>query len=161
MILQFRHLLDRQSGFQQVLGLERPDVELVLTRPYGTRHEDAAEIIRDLSGVGPGLAGIYLAGGGQPHLIERMTAEGGIAPVIIGHEAAQTFYDAEDNAAKQLRIDPVRVTREAESWIPRELVFTDATGQSVTTLRIDEVEVDIPLAPSLLTVPAMAGVNGR
>jgi len=71
------------------------------------------------------------------------------------------FYDADDNATRQLRIDPVRVTREAESWIPRELVFTDATGENVTTLRIDEVEVDIPLAPSLLTVPAMAGVNSR
>ncbi len=71
------------------------------------------------------------------------------------------FYDADDNAAKQLRVDPTRVTREAQSWIPRELVFTDVSGESVTTLRIDEVEVDIPLAPSLLTVPAMAGGGAR
>ncbi|MBW2374320.1 MAG: hypothetical protein JRF70_17495, partial [Deltaproteobacteria bacterium] len=57
-------------------------------------------------------------------------------------------------------VDPDRVTREAESWIAREMVFLDGEGENGarTTLRIDDVEVDIPLAPSLLTVQALPGV---
>jgi hypothetical protein len=72
------------------------------------------------------------------------------------------FYDGEGQRTRLLQVDPTLVTREADSWIARELIFhegEDENGAS-TTLRIDEVEVDIPLAPSLLTVPALSGIKG-
>ncbi len=72
------------------------------------------------------------------------------------------FYDGEGQLTRLLQVDPTLVTREADSWIARGLIFhegEDETGAS-TTLRIDEVEVDIPLAPSLLTVPALSGIEG-
>jgi hypothetical protein len=54
-----------------------------------------------------------------------------------------------------MRVDPARVSREADSWIPRELIFRDPKDDVVRSLRIDGVEVDVPLAPSLLTLEAL------
>jgi hypothetical protein len=72
------------------------------------------------------------------------------------------FYDREGRRTRLLRVDPARVTREASSWIAREMVFQNGEGEggARTTLRIDEVEVDVPLAPSLLTLRALPGVGG-
>jgi hypothetical protein len=72
------------------------------------------------------------------------------------------FYDGENQRTRLLQVDPDQVTREAESWIARELIFLAGDDESGTRtiLRIDEVEVDIPLAPSLLTVPALSGIRG-
>ncbi len=70
------------------------------------------------------------------------------------------FYDADDREAKIFQVDRSRVTREAEAWIPRQMTFLDPTERSTTTLVIDEAEIDVPLAPSLLTVPAMPGAGG-
>ena len=72
------------------------------------------------------------------------------------------FYDRENQRTRVLRVDPERVTREADSWIAREMIFQegDEENGARTVLRIDDVEVDIPLAPSLLTVPALSGFGG-
>lgn len=66
------------------------------------------------------------------------------------------FYEPGEGPPRTMRADPARFTREAESWIPRELVFGGPNGAAPRTLRIDEVEVDVPLAASLLTVGALA-----
>ncbi len=65
------------------------------------------------------------------------------------------LYDRDDVAAKVLEIDPASVTRVEESWIPRHLVFHDLARETDTVLRIEDVEVDRPLAPSLLTVKSL------
>lgn len=66
------------------------------------------------------------------------------------------FYDHEDRVRKLLRVDPARVERAARSWVPRHLVFVDLESGTETVLRIEEVEIDVPLAPSLLSVKALA-----
>jgi outer membrane lipoprotein-sorting protein len=67
------------------------------------------------------------------------------------------FYDQEGQARKLLRVDPTRVIREAQSWLPRHMVFRDLESGSESVLEIEEVEIDVPLAPSLLTVKALPG----
>jgi hypothetical protein len=44
---------------------------------------------------------------------------------------------------------------EADTDAPRELIFRDPKDDIVRSLRIDGVEVDVPLAPSLLTLEAL------
>lgn len=66
------------------------------------------------------------------------------------------FYDQEGVIAKLLRVDPARITREAESWMPLELVFTDPQSGNESVLRVDELEVDVPIAPGLLTRRALS-----
>jgi hypothetical protein len=51
------------------------------------------------------------------------------------------------------------VTREAESWVPRLLVIEDLVEGSQSTFRVDSIEVDIPIAPGLLTVKALPGAR--
>ena len=65
------------------------------------------------------------------------------------------FYDEEGVLARLLRVDPARVTREAESWMPLELVFTDPETGHESVLRVEELEVDVPIAPGLLTRRAL------
>lgn len=84
--LEFRHLLDRQSGFQQIIGLERPDLDVALTRPYGTDRKKALEIVDGLIANHPRLRGVYLGGGGQPYLIEALSKLSDRNVITIGHE---------------------------------------------------------------------------
>jgi hypothetical protein len=65
------------------------------------------------------------------------------------------FYDQKDVVAKVLEIDPSSVTRIEESWVPKHLVFHDIARETDTILRVEDVEVDRPLAPSLLTVESL------
>lgn len=65
------------------------------------------------------------------------------------------FFDGQDRLVRLLLVEPGRVRREAASWIPRELLFRDPHNESETLVRVERVEVDVPLAPSLLTVGAM------
>lgn len=67
------------------------------------------------------------------------------------------FYDQEGQVRKLLRVDPTRVIREAQSWVARHMVFRDLESGSESILEIEEVEIDVPLAPSLLTVKALPG----
>jgi hypothetical protein len=69
------------------------------------------------------------------------------------------FYEDGAEAPREMSVDPARVSREAESWIPRELLFRDPKDDIVRSLRIEAVEVDVPLAPSLLTVRALEAGN--
>jgi hypothetical protein len=69
------------------------------------------------------------------------------------------FYGQNGQPRKLLRADPARVTREAESWVPRLLVVEDLVEGSQSTFRVDSIEVDIPIAPGLLTVKALPGAR--
>jgi hypothetical protein len=69
------------------------------------------------------------------------------------------FYGQDNQPRKLLRADPAEFTREAESWVPRLLVIEDLVEGSQSTFRVDSIEVDIPIAPGLLTVKALPGAR--
>jgi hypothetical protein len=65
------------------------------------------------------------------------------------------FFGVEDEPLRRMRVDPEQLTRAAESWMPQRLVVEDLRRGSQLTVKIVSLEVDIPLAPSLLTVKAL------
>jgi hypothetical protein len=65
------------------------------------------------------------------------------------------FFGIEDRPLRRVRVDPEQVTRAAESWMPRRFVVEDLREGSELTVVTVSLEVDIPLAPSLLTVKAL------
>jgi hypothetical protein len=65
------------------------------------------------------------------------------------------LYDRDGLMAKVMEIDAASVTRVAQSWVPTRLVFHDRVRETDTILRVEDVEVDAPLAPSLLTVESL------
>ncbi len=98
------------------------------------------------------------AEGEHPHFVRTVTFADRSLCVPLRAE----LYEANADAPRVMHVDPARVSREGESWIPRELVFRDPKDALVRTLRIDAVEVDVPLAPSLLTAEALdAGHSAR
>ncbi|MFK7746176.1 MAG: LacI family DNA-binding transcriptional regulator [Roseobacter sp.] len=84
--LHFRHLLDRQAGFQQVIGLERPEITVLPLGPYGADPQNTPAIIAKIKALRASLKGVYIAGGGQPYLAEAISKLDLADPVIIGHE---------------------------------------------------------------------------
>ena len=98
-----------------------------------------------------------LRSGEQPELASRTRT-------FVDHEYCvplrAEFYHGTATQPLLMDADPARVEREAHAWIPRELVFRNAESGRVTTLHVDEVEVDIPLAPGLLTVQSMTTAGG-
>lgn len=99
---QFRHLLDRQSGFQQALAISRPELGVQACHPYGADPEQAAAIVRDLMKDARNLRGVYLAGGGQPYLIDALRVTRGTQPVVIGHEVSDASRAALRNGTYRL-----------------------------------------------------------
>ena len=91
------------------------------------------------------------AEGEHPHYVRTITFIDQKLCVPLRAE----FYEADADRPREMRVDPARVSREADSWIPRELIFRDPKDDVVRSLRIDGVEVDVPLAPSLLTLEAL------
>jgi hypothetical protein len=65
------------------------------------------------------------------------------------------FFGIEDRPLRRMRVDPEHVTRAAQSWMPRRLVVEDLREGSQLTVEVVSLEVDIPLAPGLLTVKAL------
>ena len=92
--LQFRHLLDRMSGFRQVLGLARPDLTLIQPPAYGADPTVAKAIVEDLGNKATLLQGVYLAGGGQPELIDAIAACTNHPIRAIGHETTPAMRRA-------------------------------------------------------------------
>ncbi len=84
--LRFRHLLDRQSGFQQTLGTNRPELAIIQTRPYGTDPQTARQIINEVLDRKDNLKGVYISGGGQPEIIHALQAAHAPDRIVIGHE---------------------------------------------------------------------------
>ena len=84
--LQFRHLLDRRAGFEQALGLSRPDLHVHSSRPYGNREDVAIKIMREIKETTPNLRGIYLSGAGQPWIFNALIACKPPDAVAIAHE---------------------------------------------------------------------------
>lgn len=82
----FQHLTDRRLGLAQMVQRMRPDLSLVQTRPYGGETARGECIVRALYESTPDLVGIYLAGGGQPGLIDALRERRRPGQVIIGHE---------------------------------------------------------------------------
>jgi len=83
---EFKHLLQRRAGFRETLSQLRPDLTLVETRPYGGSDGDSNLVVEDAFAQNPDLAGLYLAGGGQPHLIDSLARRRSADTVVIGHE---------------------------------------------------------------------------
>jgi len=69
------------------------------------------------------------------------------------------FYGQNGRPRKLLRADPAQVTRGAGSWVPRRIVIEDLVERSQSIFRVDSIEVDIPIAPGLLTVKALPGAR--
>jgi len=90
--LGFRHLLDRQSGFQQVMAQCAPGQRIVHTPPYGGQ-EEGRRILDELFATTQDLRGIYIAGGGQPIVIDALSDRAGDL-VVIGHELNDISRDA-------------------------------------------------------------------
>lgn len=65
------------------------------------------------------------------------------------------LYDADDVERKVLEVDAGSFTQVAGSWMPRHLVFRDLAENSETVLQIQDLEVDRPFSPALLTVEAL------
>jgi hypothetical protein len=65
------------------------------------------------------------------------------------------FFGVEEQPLRRVRVDPGQVTRSAESWMPRSLVIEDLREGYQLVVKIVSLEVDIPLAPGLLTVKAL------
>ena len=65
------------------------------------------------------------------------------------------FFGVGDQPKRRMSVDPEQLTRAAQSWMPREVVVEDLQDGSLLTVQVISLEVDIPLAPSLLTVKAL------
>ncbi len=92
--LQFRHLLDRMSGFRQALGTARPDLTVIQPPAYGSDPEMTRSVVADLSSRGGRLRGAYLAGGGQPELITAISDSQIDQLRVIGHEVTPATRQA-------------------------------------------------------------------
>ena len=97
----FQHLTDRRFGFIEMLTQMRPDLTLVHTRPYGGSDETSQCVVEDIFTSEQDLHGIYLAGGGQPHLIKSLAAHRHPEQVIIGHELNPISRSALENGTFQ------------------------------------------------------------
>lgn len=94
--LQFRHLLDRNAGFQQVIGLDRPDLTCHMPRPVNNDPESLHETLSDLQASCPDLKGIYLVGALRPALLKALYDFPNV--VTIAHELSEDSRAAlEDN----------------------------------------------------------------
>lgn len=82
----FQHLTDRRFGFVEMIERMRPDLKLVHTRPYGGSDPHSQCVVEDMIASEPDLKGVYLSGGGQPHLISSLAKHRRPEQVIIGHE---------------------------------------------------------------------------
>jgi hypothetical protein len=65
------------------------------------------------------------------------------------------LYGSDGLAAKVLEVDAAEVERVEETWMPTRLVFRDLVRGTDTILRVEDAEIDKPLAPSLLTVESL------
>ena len=72
---------------------------------------------------------------------------------------AVSFYEQDGRERKRLRIAPADVEREASVWVPRRIELEDLEAGSHATLRVESIEVDVPIAPGLLTVKALKGAT--
>lgn len=82
----FKHLSERQSGFQTALKKLRSDLQIVYTKPYGGTDAESRAIVNGLFDENPDLKGVYLSGGGQPKLIKALARNRNPSHTIIGHE---------------------------------------------------------------------------
>jgi len=99
--LQFRHLLDRHAGFQQVIGMDRSDLLCHLSRPFDDDPDELEAVLSELHTTCPALKGIYVVGGLRPAMLERLHAFPDA--VAIAHELS----DASRAALLDDRLDAV------------------------------------------------------
>ncbi|MEP4197959.1 MAG: LacI family DNA-binding transcriptional regulator [Aliishimia sp.] len=85
----FEHLNERQTGFTKTLRRMRPDLKLITTEPYGGTDTGCMQLVDDLFTNSSDLKGVYLSGGGQPHLIEALSRNRTAHQTIIAHEISQ------------------------------------------------------------------------
>ena len=131
---QFRHLLDRQSGFQQALAINRPELAVQACHPYGADPSQAEAIVRDLMADRRNLRGVYIAGGGQPYLIDALRVTTGTQPVVIGHEVSEASRTALRNGTYRLVVahDVDELGKKAVSTaLDRNIVGAQACGVNI------------------------------
>lgn len=124
--LQFRHMLDRQSGFYQTMGMKMPEHQLIQTEAYGASQERAYSIIENLFRGYSDLGGIYIAGGGQPSIVEAIAKFKTPELVVIGHELNAVTKKAleEDIYSVVLSQDPAVLARACIDLIENRPVST-------------------------------------
>jgi hypothetical protein len=144
---------DQLQGLLGQSGIQLEEIERVLdlVRRPGLRLPESSELA-----------------GRQVWVVEARSDGNGSSPPerllgFVDHEYCLPlrveFHGQNGQPSKLLHADPARVTREAESWVPRLLVVEDLVEGSQSTFRIDSIEVDIPIAPGLLTVKALPGAR--
>lgn len=84
--LKFRQFLDRQSGFQQVLGLERSELRLLTPKPHGQSKSGVNAVVDQLAQNRDTLAAVYITGNGHPHLLDALDALKTPTLVMISHD---------------------------------------------------------------------------
>lgn len=70
--LEFRHLLERRAGFEQMIGLTDPTRRVYFAEPFGGRNQPARDIFHKTLKQLPDLVGVYFCGGGQPGLFDAL-----------------------------------------------------------------------------------------
>jgi len=95
--LQFRHLLDRKSGFRQIVGMLRPGLIMHTSPAYGTDPQTARDIVEQEIARHADLVGVYLAGGGQPAIIAALSGLTSRGIVTIAHEVSHVSRAALQN----------------------------------------------------------------
>jgi Outer membrane lipoprotein-sorting protein len=66
-----------------------------------------------------------------------------------------TFYGADGSPRKRLLVAPGDVRREGQVWVPHRIELENLEEGTHSTLRVESIEVDVPIAPGLLTVKAL------
>lgn len=65
------------------------------------------------------------------------------------------LYGEEDEPIRVLDVDVGSLERIVESWVPRRLVFRDPARGTETVIHVEDVEVDVPFSPALLSVASL------
>jgi outer membrane lipoprotein-sorting protein len=68
------------------------------------------------------------------------------------------FFDEAGQLRRRLRVDPEQVRQESEHWVPRQILVEDLEADSRIAVTVDEIEVDIQIAPAFFTVRALEGM---
>jgi hypothetical protein len=72
----------------------------------------------------------------------------------------EVAFHGEEGPRKRLRVAPADVRREGAHWVPRAIELEDVEAGSRSRLTVDSIELDVSLAPGLLTVRGLQGGGG-
>ncbi len=88
--VHLRDHVERQAGFEQVIGADFPHLEVLPVREARDDYERVADVTRALIAETPDLIGVYNVGAGNRGIIEALESAGKAADVVfIGHELTE------------------------------------------------------------------------